>query len=240
MTELKNSIRRYYDDIANIYNIKHGVDLYGCQWGIKKYYLPLIERFIPKNSEILEIGCGTGKYTEILKKDAKRICGVDISSKMIEMAKKRSPNVEFIVGDCEALRDFKDEEFDVVAGFNTFSYFPNKPKALFSIHRVLRKGGIFFDLDMNGLSFIYYIISFMRMNEMEKWHKYIRENTLQNLLPIFNKAGFDIIHKDILNWIPNALHKPIVSLLIPIDSVFSRFPIIKKFAMRLIIVGRKR
>lgn len=240
MVKLEDSIKEYYDNVANIYNVKHGVDLYGCQWGIKKYYLPLIKRFIPGNSEILEIGCGTGKYTEILKKGAKRICGVDISPEMIKMAKKRNPDVQFIVANCETLLDFKEEEFDVVAGLNVFSYFQNKPKALSSINRVLKRGGIFFDLDMNGLSPFYYLMSFIKKNELEKWHNYIKESTLQNLSLILDKAGFDIIHKDTLNWIPNALNKPMVSLLIPADLVFSHLSITKRFAMRIIILGRKR
>ena len=240
MNNLKENIIKYYDNVADLYNVKHGADLYGCEWGLKKYYLPLIERFIPKKSEILEIGCGTGKYTEILKKDALRICGIDISANMIDLAKKRNPGVRFSIGDCETLAEFKNEEFDVVAGINTFSYYQDKLKALSSINRVLRKGGIFFDLDMNGHCPIYNILSMIKMNEMEQWHKYIKESTLGKLPPIFKKTGFDVIYKNRLNWIPNALGKNAVSLLVPVDFIFSKLPIIKNFPMRIIIIGRKK
>lgn len=240
MNNLKNAVIKYYDDIAGIYNIKHGVDLYGCEWGINKYYLPLIQHFVNKNSEILEIGCGTGKYTGILKKNAKRICGIDISPKMIDVAKKSNSDVRFIVGDSEKLLDFKNEEFDVVAGFNTFSYYPNKLDALHSINRVLKRGGIFFDLDMNGLCPIYYILSLIGINEMKNWYRYIKESTIKNLLSVFNEAGFDIVYTNALNWIPNALNRNAVLMLAPMNSILSNLPLIRKFAMRIVIVGRKR
>ncbi len=237
---IKDEVKEYYNGIATRYNTKHGVDLYGCQWGIKHYYMHLIERFIPAGSVILEIGCGTGKFTEILKQKANRICAVDLSAGMLEMAKQRNPSgVEFYHEDCESLESFADNTFDVVTAFNAFSYFPNKEKALAAIRRVLKKGGIFFDLDMNGLCPSYYITSAIKRNEMRTWHTYIKQSTLTNLKPLFVKGGFDVAYADTLCWVPNALRKTIVYFFIPIDFIFSRIPIIKKFAMRLIVVGRE-
>ncbi len=239
MSDIKESARRYFDDVATVYGVKHGVDLYGCKWGINRYYLPLIRRFIPANSEILEIGCGTGKYTKILERHAKRICAIDISAKMIEVARQRNPNVAFFVADCETLDEFGDEQFDVVAGFNTISYYPDKRRAVSSIHRVLKRDGILFDLDVNGLCPFYSLLSFVDFNEMGQWYPQLRRNSLRRLIPLLGETGFDLLHADTVNWIPNGLPERIVSLLAPMDAVLSRLPMVRKFAMRLIIVGKK-
>lgn len=238
-SRLKDLIAGYYDAVADIYHIKHGTGLYGCQWGIERHYLPLIKRFIPEDSFVLEIGCGTGRYTEILKKKVRHICGIDISPNMIEAAKKSNPDLDFFIGDCEELGNFKSEEFDVVFGANTFSYYPDKKRALASINRVLKRGGVFFDLDMNGACPLYYIEKIIKMNEMQSWYTYIRESTLRNLTQIFERAGFEIIYKTALNWVPNAIGKTTVSLLAPIDYIFSRTPAAKNFAMRVVVVGKK-
>ena len=239
MPDLKETIKSYYNGVSQNYEIKHGVDLYGGIWSIKKYYLPLISRFIPENMEILELGCGTGKYTSIFKKIAKRIHGVDIAPKMIEIAKQRNPDVEFTVGDCETLENFREEEFDVVAAVNVFSYFPNKKKALQSIYRILRTDGIFFDLDMNGYSPVYFISSLLKSNQMDVSHQQVKESRLNILGPLLEKAGFEVIYKKELNWIPHTLNKPLVRLLQPFNVMLSALPYINKFANRIIIIGKK-
>ncbi len=239
MENLKDSIQQYYDDTATIYNTKHGVDLYGNTWGLKKYYLPLFDKYIPDNLDMLEIGCGTGKYTEIMNKRAKKVIGMDISDNMLDMARKRVPGVEFIQGDCEKLDMFEDGQFDIVYGVNAFSYFPNKEEALKSIHRVLKKDGIFMLIDVNGPNPVYLIAYMIGRMDIDDWYSYLRKNTLKYLVPMLENGGFEIKHKDIINWIPNALPKSIVLSAIPFDFVLSRIPFIKKFAMRTILVATK-
>lgn len=240
MTDVKDSIVSYYDSVSEVYGVKHGVDLYGNKWADEKYYGPLVERFIPKDSNILEIGCGTGHFTGMLRRRSGRVCGIDLSPGMVEVAKKRNPDVTFFVGDCEELKPFKDQDFDAVAAFNTFSYYPDKRRALGAISRVLKKDGIFFDLDMNPLNPIYITTSWMNRNEMKDWYRYIKESSRRNLARLFDEAGFDVIHQDALCWIPNALNKPAVTLLIPFDALLSRIPLVRNFAMRVVVAGRKR
>ena len=53
---------------------------------------------IDKNKTILDIGCGTGYYTNILSKIGfKHVVGVDISDVAIEKAKRQYPDLTFIV-----------------------------------------------------------------------------------------------------------------------------------------------
>lgn len=94
-------------------------------------------------SDLLDAGCGTGAMLALFKRDApdKRYTGIDLSERMIEVArKKRLPGVRFVVGDCEAL-PFADGSFDVVTCSMSFHHYPNPDRFFASLRRVLRPGG---------------------------------------------------------------------------------------------------
>ena len=94
---------------------------------------PLGEVGQPKR--ILEIGCGTGSGTAILKAnfpDA-RITGVDLSPEMVRIATAKVPGVTFEPADASRL-PFADGSFDLVAQNNVPVYFGE-------IARVLAPGG---------------------------------------------------------------------------------------------------
>jgi 2-polyprenyl-3-methyl-5-hydroxy-6-metoxy-1,4-benzoquinol methylase len=65
---------------------------------------------VPEGLKVLEIGCGLGDQLAALK--PRRGVGIDLSEAMVEEASKRHPELEFLVGDGEALT--VDETFDVI------------------------------------------------------------------------------------------------------------------------------
>lgn len=94
-------------------------------------------------ADILEIGCGTGNLTLDLRhkfKDAK-IKALDISGKMIEVARKKleGSNVEFIVSDAEEIGI--TEKFDLIISHASFHWFMDLEKALAVYKGLLRKNG---------------------------------------------------------------------------------------------------
>lgn len=71
-------------------------------------YLEKFTRFIRKGSTILDIGCGAGKPVDkYLVKHGFAVNGIDISTKMIELAKKNVPHALYEVRDMLTLH--KDE-----------------------------------------------------------------------------------------------------------------------------------
>ena len=102
--------------------------------------------------DVLDCGCGTGSLLRLLAGHfpGKRFTGIDITPKMIEVAKSQSPDsVEFIVGDCENL-PFKDESFDVVICSHSFHHYPSPMDFFKSVSRVLRPGGRLIIRDKTG------------------------------------------------------------------------------------------
>ena len=93
----------------------------------------------------LDLGCGTGEMMKlILQQNAdKSLYGIDLSEKMLEVAKEKLGNrVNLILGDSEQL-PFSDSFFDVVYCNDSFHHYPAPDKVLSEVCRVLKPGGIF-------------------------------------------------------------------------------------------------
>jgi SAM-dependent methyltransferase len=90
-----------------------------------RYYYRDLEKFfrftIPENSSVLEIGCGVGNILHAVK--PRRGVGIDISSGMVDNARRRYPQPEltFIQMDAEAVS--LEETFEYVIISDTLSYF---------------------------------------------------------------------------------------------------------------------
>lgn len=105
------------------------------------------DTIFPKNSIILEAGCGVGAQSQIvapMNPDSKFI-SIDISEDSIgkarELIKQRNiDNVEFQIGNIFNLK-FPDEHFDHILICFVLEHLPNPMEALKSLKRVLKKGG---------------------------------------------------------------------------------------------------
>ena len=93
---------------------------------------------------ILEIGCGTGNYTSLLRKKFRdaRIMAMDISGKMIELAKQKNhgEQIEFVVGDAEKI-DI-DTEFSLVTSNATFQWIESIEKAIEKYKKAIKREGV--------------------------------------------------------------------------------------------------
>lgn len=52
---------------------------------------------------VADLGCGPGHVAQSLHEHGARMLGIDLSPRMIDWARKRSPDIEFRVGDMRAL-----------------------------------------------------------------------------------------------------------------------------------------
>lgn len=92
---------------------------------------------------VLELGCGTGLYTESLQKISTKVMATDFSDEMIAFAKQKKgqvKNVEFLKADALNL-EFNDESFDTVFMANLIHVIGNAEKVIQESKRVLKKGG---------------------------------------------------------------------------------------------------
>lgn len=94
--------------------------------------------------KILELGCGTGNYTLLLRekfKDA-QITAVDISKEMIAVARSKinENHIKFIVSDAEK-HDFS-EKFDLITSNACFQWFADLERALLRYKNLLKKNSV--------------------------------------------------------------------------------------------------
>ena len=111
-----------------------------------------------KSLKILDIGCGTGRHSIELSKRGYNLTGIDLSSCMIESAKKKagslSLNIDFRVLDARNL-PFK-EEFDLAimlceGGFSLMETDEMNFEILKNATKALNKNGKFIFTTLNGL-----------------------------------------------------------------------------------------
>jgi|SRR6185436_4683351 len=109
------------------------------------YFLPIYRKVFEKvdisdDTSLLDAGCGSGLFSTLAIKAGAHVTGVDAAQGLLEIARKRNPDNIFLEEDLEAL-PFKEETFDVVAGFNSFQYAGDFENALKEAKRVLKTGG---------------------------------------------------------------------------------------------------
>jgi 2-polyprenyl-3-methyl-5-hydroxy-6-metoxy-1,4-benzoquinol methylase len=137
-----NKTEKFWDRIAKGYD-KQVIKLDETETktieGAKKYL---------KNSDIvLDYGCGPGAMTSKLAEDVEEIHGLDISSKMIEIAKRGAAerdieNIHYIQGTIFDER-YKKETFNVILAFNILHLLEDVHKVVQRINELLKPGGLF-------------------------------------------------------------------------------------------------
>ena len=94
----------------------------------------------PKQGDkVLDIGVGTGIFASALMKFGAEITGIDVSEKMLEIAKSKGVS-NVVIGNAESL-DFPDESFDLVISITALEFIKNPDKAIAEMIRVCKKGG---------------------------------------------------------------------------------------------------
>lgn len=100
------------------------------------------ERFT--RGAILDLGCGPGWTSLFLGRAGYEVVGVDISERMIEVARDRSAAenipVEFVVADMEEL-DLPQRNFHAALCFDCLHHCPSYAEVLRRVHAHLRPGG---------------------------------------------------------------------------------------------------
>lgn len=93
---------------------------------------------------ILELGCGTGNYTRLLKERFSKanLMAVDISENMVRVAcdKLRGANIDFKIADAEDMHPHG--EFDLITSSSCFQWFSDLEAVLTQYRSMLRNNGI--------------------------------------------------------------------------------------------------
>ncbi|HET9729015.1 MAG TPA: class I SAM-dependent methyltransferase [Acidimicrobiia bacterium] len=174
MTSETKAIADYYDEYSTWYEGERREGYYSLINDLE------FEKIEPEaeGREALEIGCGTGLILERVTKVAKRAVGIDLSSGMAGVSRRKGLEaVNAVVG---AL-PFPDVSFDVVYSCKVLPHVPDIRGGLREVARVLRPGGHAFLEFYNPLSLkalAYKVTTWIRRGEPV----HVRHDTLANVL----------------------------------------------------------
>jgi len=188
---------------------------------------------------VLEIGCGTGLFTEkIFEQTHARITAVDVSPELLKIAQEKIAGVDFKIEDAMRL-SFSDETFDVVCGSSILHHL-DIFKSYEEIFRVLKKGGrmVFAEPNMlNPQIFIQKNVPFIKkmLGDSPDEMAIVRWKAQKQLIGI----GF----KNVRIFPYDFLHPSTPSFLVPfvrfLGGILERLPLVKEIAGSVIIYAEK-
>ncbi|MBP8193492.1 MAG: class I SAM-dependent methyltransferase [Chitinophagales bacterium] len=147
----------------------------------------------PINKSVLDVATGTGSLAIDLSKSAEKVVGIDLSSKMLDVAekKRKNDNLSFLLMDASCMK-FNDEEFDVVTISLGLHDMPLDIRTLVlkEVKRVLKRDGklyvLEYDLPQNPLG----AVSSRLINTFES--KYYLDFINSDFYNYLNTFGFKI------------------------------------------------
>ena len=110
-----------------------------------------------RNGAVLDVGTGPGRLPLELARlvPALAITGVDLSTAMIDIARRKARNmdmesrVDFLPGDATAL-PVPDASFDMVVVTLSLHHWHDQPKGMAELHRAMKPGGVAWVYDVNS------------------------------------------------------------------------------------------
>ena len=111
---------------------------------------------LPRGARVVDLGCGSGVFTNLLQARGYRCSGVDLSPKLIAIARAQFSGIEFLEGDIERL-PFTDASFDGVLLSGVLHHLPERSRCAAEVFRILRPGGKFVAFDPNRMNPFMYL-----------------------------------------------------------------------------------
>ena len=134
MTDKNKSAIKTYDHISKAYADKFSEPSDNIDDFLK---------LVPKHGKILDAGCGPGTDSAYMDARGFKVVGVDLSAKMLGLAKKKSPNIHFQQADIRKLK-FDPDSFDGILASYSLIHVPKKKisQTIKSFHKILKPAGI--------------------------------------------------------------------------------------------------
>ena len=131
------SVRTMFDRIAPVYDAMNRTMTAGLD---RRWRRITAEAVVRPGDVVLDACCGTGDLAIAAARAGGRVTGLDFSERMLERARRKAPELEWVSGDLLSL-PFGDGSFDAATvGFGVRNV-DDLERALRELRRVLRSGG---------------------------------------------------------------------------------------------------
>lgn len=199
-----------------------------------RYYHTELEIFfssiIPKNSSVLEIGSATGDL--INKLSPQNGTGIDISERMVRIARNKYPHMEFYVDDIEDL--VLDRKFDFVIMQDLIGHLSDVWRSVRNLQKITSPETRIISTYYNQLwEPIILLAEKLHLKMKQPYQNWLSIDDIENLLYL---NDFEVISKGYRFLFP--VYVPFISDFI--NKHVARIPFIRKLCLITFVIARKR
>jgi ubiquinone/menaquinone biosynthesis C-methylase UbiE len=182
---------KFWDRAAKSYDREEKKD--------EKIYQQILEKLnthLKSTDHVLDFGCGTGLISNKLTTVVEKIHGIDVSSKMIEIAREKAKNqsLKNITYEHATLFDNRLEQgtYDAVLSFYILHLLDDAQMAIEKTHELLKTDGLLISVTpcMGEKPLMKSLFAFLSKLKLVPKIKSFKQNDLVQLL---TTAGFEII-----------------------------------------------
>lgn len=251
MTEI--NYRQVFQESADSYDAltqsKHITLIYELE---KDILGNIFSQINAQDKSLLDFACGTGRWTQFLENHFNHTIGVDVSKKMVGLAKQKCTKTQFFITDITSNsgdEPLLQDQFDVITAFRFYKNAEGqlRKSATSAIAKHLKKDGLFiFDLHLNTFSIMGLLACLFRFLKINKLFKIgdltIRTIALKDIEGLFKNSPFEIIDYYGMGIFPGRSNYTILpkTILYKIESMFTNRKILRKFAYNILVVAKKR
>jgi predicted TPR repeat methyltransferase len=205
-------------------------------WQLEQSKLDSLIRKYFKGQKInyLDFACGTGRILSYLSDRVSLAVGVDISSAMLEVARKNNSSAEIIEADITNNDVLGERKFDLITAFR---FFPNaQPELRSEVMEVLTRhlsanGYIVFNNHMNSGSSLNRLLGLLGREKFEGM-------SLKEVQKLLDNSNLKLVKKYHLCIIPASERRTFlpVFLLRPMEIILSKIGLFQNLGQNLIFV----
>jgi 2-polyprenyl-3-methyl-5-hydroxy-6-metoxy-1,4-benzoquinol methylase len=180
---------------------------------------------------VVEVGCGTGLFTELLARLGVHVTAVELSPELLELARGRGIDpslVTYVNGRFEDVDLPKD--FDAVVGSSVLHHLEVMP-ALHRARAVLRSGGAIAFAEPNMLN--PQVAVQKNVPAVKRWAGDSPDETAffrWQLKRMLNEAGFIDVQITPFDWLHPSTPRPLIPLVSAVGRAFECIPLVREFA----------
>lgn len=149
---------------------------------------------LPEHATILDAGCGSGRDSQFFCTAGHTVTGIDLSSKLIQIAKQTAPTATFALMDLRKIT-FPEKSFDAIWACASLLHLKRTevPEVLAVFNRILKPGGVLFLLVKEGEG--KKLVRGGMSGKKRRFFTYFQPQTIRTFLA---DAGFII--EDMYSW----------------------------------------
>ena len=198
MVEKQQKIVTMFDEISKNYDVANRILSMGVDISWRRSACNMAFNFYDKTKipAIVDIACGTGDMIYFWLESAKnngieieQIGGIDPSSGMLSVAKRKMPQIAFVQASADDL-PLEDNSVDIISISYGIRNVVNREEAIKEFRRVLKPGGLLVILEFTK-------------NEKQQFSDFLVDFYMNKILPILGQMVTK--HKEAYTYLPDSI-----------------------------------